>query len=652
MKIGIRTVFLLLLATIAGSEEPSQVRTLTDIASIRNLTPEEASRAYPVRLSAVVVFSTPPLFFIHDGKTSIFGQWPFLDAPPAPGDRIDVAGETWPGQFAPVVNLTRVEVVGHGAMPEARRVSVDELLSGAYDAQWVELDDLIVHGVEPDVLHVAAGQREFTIWVRETPFSPLPTDLLDARVRVRGVASTSFDELRQFRGFGLNVPSHKDVIVLERGLAEPFEQPIRAIGSLFRFSLEGMSSHFVHIQGVVLFTTTHSLYVRDDTGIIEARTREAPTVKVGDRAEVAGFPSVGEYPALHDAVVRAVGRASLPAPIPVIDPRVVLTHHYARSYEWIQIDGELLDDARVGGDDVLTLRRQDVVFTARLATAGAKAWATGSRLRLVGVWKTEFDDRGEPRAFQVLVGSPKDVTVLARPPWLRLEHLAAVLVVGVLVHFVRMRQLRARFGAVVEERGRMARELHDTLDQNLTGVMIQLDLMSRVRKSEPSDAHLQEARELVRGAMSEAGRLVRNLRLPGLEQGGLRAALPRLAERVERASEVSIDLAITGTERRMSEDVENHLLRITQEALTNAIRHGHAKRIRVVLALEPSRAGLLVKDDGRGFAAGTDPASAGHFGILGMRERVGQMQGELSIESEVGIGTTVTVVVPVRSFAS
>jgi signal transduction histidine kinase len=218
------------------------------------------------------------------------------------------------------------------------------------------------------------------------------------------------------------------------------------------------------------------------------------------------------------------------------------------------------------------------------------------------------------------------------------------------VHRVRVRQLRREFAAVLAERNRIARELHDTLAQGFTGVSMQLEAVSaKLGREESARAHLNQARLLVRSSLAEARRSVRDLRSELLDGASLCEALKVVARQLTDGSDVRAEVSVGGAQRRLPERVERNLFRVGQEALTNAARHAGATRLRVRLDYEEGRVRLEVADDGRGFRPSdyaTGGGDSGGFGLQGMRERVAQLGGELSIESRPGAGTQVTATVP------
>jgi signal transduction histidine kinase len=226
------------------------------------------------------------------------------------------------------------------------------------------------------------------------------------------------------------------------------------------------------------------------------------------------------------------------------------------------------------------------------------------------------------------------------------------------VYQLRVRQLRHEFNAVLDERNRIARELHDSLAQGFTSISIHLEALSAKMSAPPQDGareHLNQARLLVRSSLAEARRTVRDLRSELLESGDLADALSRVAGQLTAGTSVSALVTVAGARRPLPARVESNLLRVGQEALTNAVRHAGAQSVRARLEYGGGQVRLCIEDDGHGFDVHTTGAAAaaaaatngGGFGLRGMRERLLQIGGALSVESCPGRGTQITATVPV-----
>jgi signal transduction histidine kinase len=219
---------------------------------------------------------------------------------------------------------------------------------------------------------------------------------------------------------------------------------------------------------------------------------------------------------------------------------------------------------------------------------------------------------------------------------------------------------QARAVGVADERRRMAREIHDTIAQGLTGIVTQLQAAQRAGSDRgvdgPASSHVEAAIDLARSSLSEARRSVQALAPAPLAAGArLSEAMREVADRWTALHGVPVSVATTGSARPIRPELEVALLRTAQEALANVARHAHANRVGLTLSYMEDQVTLDVRDDGVGFATvnGTAPAGprddGGGFGLTAMRQRVEGVAGRLAIESEPDTGTAISASVPAIS---
>jgi PAS domain S-box-containing protein len=208
--------------------------------------------------------------------------------------------------------------------------------------------------------------------------------------------------------------------------------------------------------------------------------------------------------------------------------------------------------------------------------------------------------------------------------------------------------LQARFAAVLEERTRLARDIHDTLLQGFTGIALKLVAASnRVTEPPESIAALRDLIGLAQRTLTDARRAVWDLRAPARSAGDFPAALRAAAEDCVRGTKLGLEYDVGGLPRPMDPEVEAVVVRVAQEAITNVVKHAEARTVRVRLSFEERRVRLSVIDDGRGFAVQSDfHAYGGHWGLLGMRERASQVRGKFSLRSTPGHGSELVLLVP------
>jgi PAS domain S-box-containing protein len=212
----------------------------------------------------------------------------------------------------------------------------------------------------------------------------------------------------------------------------------------------------------------------------------------------------------------------------------------------------------------------------------------------------------------------------------------------------RERSLQTRFAAVLEERTRLARDIHDTLLQGFTGIALKLvAAISRVTEPPESVVALRDLVGLAQQTLTDARRAVWDLRSPALASGDFPAALRAAAEDCVRGTKLELEYDVGGPPRPVDPEVEAVVVRVAQEAIANVVKHAAAHTVRLRLSFETRGVRLSVIDDGQGFVVEADfQAYGGHWGLLGMRERASQIHGKFSLRSTPGHGTEVVLLVP------
>lgn len=202
---------------------------------------------------------------------------------------------------------------------------------------------------------------------------------------------------------------------------------------------------------------------------------------------------------------------------------------------------------------------------------------------------------------------------------------------------------QSRETAVMEERNRMARDIHDTLAQGLTGIIVQLEASDDARQRglhDAADQHLTTASELARESLQEARRSVQALRPRVLENNDLPQVLENFFLKTTIGMSLKTEFTSLGKPRKLPPMWEENMLRIGQEVLTNTLRYARATRFEACLIFEPEQVSLEMRDNGKGF----DPAAkSGGFGLIGIKERVAGMRGRMIIQSSAGLGTAITI---------
>jgi PAS domain S-box-containing protein len=446
----------LLWASSARAQNPS-LPVLTTTEQIRELSPDQARRGYPVHVRAVVTYCDPVNldYYVQDSTAGIYvnelqGKFQFK-----PGQLLEVEGVTEEPDFAPQIGNPHYVVVGQGSLPKPKEARLDALQSGREDSQWVDFEG-IVQAVDPTngamALDVAGAGGYLRVFILDAS-NLTASGLVDAKVRIQGVATTTFNDKNQAIGVQVKVPSSTQVTSEEAAPRDPFAIPLRRLNSVMAFTARGTSEHRIRVQGTVTLERPRGVFIQDGAQGLYLPGAAQSTLEPGDRVDAVGFSDIGDYtPVLRRAIFRKIGAASLPPAVAVTAPQAL-----AGAYDTllVRIDGTLNDVSRSGTDRMFVLQDGNRHFQAQIAEGLAPgSWRTpplGSRLRLTGICSVSVDRNRVPDTFSILLRSPSDITVLARPSAWSLRNalaatalLAAVVLVGAVWLLALRRRVRAQ----------------------------------------------------------------------------------------------------------------------------------------------------------------------------------------------------------------
>jgi signal transduction histidine kinase len=596
------------------------------------------------------------------------------------GDLLEVDGVTDPGEFAPIVLVKTVRHLGTAPLPKPQEVTFDQMMAGSLDGQFVEVTGVVRSWApitapnEFGIWHMelAVGGGRLTVSCnREHP----PGVEQDAEVRVQGACFSQFNARRQVLSPLVFISRDETVRIEKPAPPDPFASPVRPVSTLLQFSPTTDYKHRVHVRGIV----THQqpaviLWLRDHGSGLRVQTRQGERLIAGDEIDVAGYLRYGaEVPVLEDAMYRRRGNGPAPQPVTLKFAEEAFDHEE----DFISVDAMLTEKQPVLDGWAFTFQQDGVTFKAVLrklmTDRAAGIWQVGSRIHVSGICSVIPDDSRpvisgvwRPRSFQILLRSSDDLMVIAPPPWWTPQHF--ILVFGIvacasilataLVMLAARRRLREQalqrvmaeteFAAILSERNRVAREIHDTLAQGLAATSVQLALAKKNANgaSEALSHHLEAAHELVRESLAEARDSIWNMRAHVLESRDLAGALEEILKQRCNDTGIETSVEVSGHSRRFAPATENNLLRIGQEAIFNATKYSKAKRIAVKLEFGAKDFRLVVSDDGCGFNPSHPPTAAGGFGLMAMRERAAELKGELQVNSDALHGTEIIFTMP------
>lgn len=478
---------------------------LTRVEQVRRLPAAAAIAGHPVRLQGVVTFAHPDwrVFYLDDTTGGVLA-WPESgDCPlPAVGAAVTVEGRTSAGTPSVGIRALRILTTGTRPLPVPRPIRLEAALTGAEDAQWVEMRGRLrqvdaLGGWLRLFLTTAAG--EITVSIPQT--APVHADAGSLLV-VRGVCQSWMHEHNRIGGFFLYTPSTAELSVAAPPPRDPFAVPAESIANLALYRPETLEMQQVRVSGTVLLHRPgHSVVLQNDSGVVRAFTVDTTPLQPGDRIEVAGVPGHrGNRSVLRGAVYRRLGPGPAPEPrrLPArpridasLDERLVALTGLLTTISIRRDDTRLLLES--GGVPV------EVTYPGALPLVAAGTLRAGARLAIVGLYNLEYDQDDVPAAFSIQLRSPTDLVVEAQPSWwttrralTALGAIALCLFAGLGWLFVLRRQLRRQTGIIREQ---VAQQValdarHRAIVENATDFIFSTDLAGRLVSRNPAGERL------------------------------------------------------------------------------------------------------------------------------------------------------------------
>ena len=650
------------------------------IVPISQLLPEEGESlrkgSGSVFVRGVVTFSDRPFdtnFLVIQDETaaaSVRLNSRFSRKPPRVGDLVEFDLRSVNGQWAVPFEPSRIDVLGTARLPQPVIHPAEYSLARRGDWQWTEFEGIVRAATDNGTLMLMRKDGLMPVWIGNSTEEQL-SRYVDALVRIRGVTIRTGENTRT-----LLVPSPEFIEVSEAAPQDPFVIPSIAIADLAGFSRRS-AFHRVEISGVVTYRADGLLVAQDQTGGARLNVLEAPSdIQVGDLIEAVGFPDLeNSSVALVETLVRKIATGKMPKPF---EPPSDLQDSMQDALV-VKLTGRVIEQQTVGEDQILELQSGRRAFRATLPKGFAPLpnIPAGSQVEVTGVsWAQPVGESaaGAGLTFDVLLRTPADVIVRQRPPWWTWKHTAATvgafaIVLGLALFWIRLLHLQVaqrtnelqtamtkleretEISATLTERNRLAGELHDGLEQGLSAIMMQLDGLESKLSANPAEAvrYLKLARNMIRFSRTEVRHSLWDWKSPALTNKNLGTALSDIASRMSSGNQAKVTVQISGPAFPLPHATEHHLLRIGQEALTNALKYSEAPAIYLVLNYSETSVQLSVRDTGLGFVPEMVLNGAGgHFGLQNLRSRARKMGGRLTVTSAPGRGTTVEVTVPLN----
>jgi signal transduction histidine kinase len=620
-----------------------------------------------------------------------------------PGMRIEVSGITVPGGYAPSIAATRLRIVAEKeTLPPPPALDPSRFLTGTLDCQRVLVEGVVQERLPamPEtssdhtqfMLAIPGHRFRFTVW-SHAPWAD--ARITGARVRAEAVCATRFNERGETVGVFLHSSDFSNWSIVEEPPADPFDAPSIEAGQMLPFRARGPVLTRQKLSGTVSYGDPAGfLILETETRAVRVNTVDAAHFHPGDVVEASGFVELrAGFAELSGASARRTG--SRPSPnaseqnlhdllaAPVNSRSYNPEDH---QYRLLRLSGIYRRQESATGGVELHVEDAAGEFTARLARvdddlrARIAALRPGSKVSLTGVSELRYSSpdttastQMRPLTLTLLMRGGDDLRIVRQAPWWTPQRLliaftftATVLALALLwaaqlrrrvaqrsaelaQEIATRQQVQVTFDATLQERKRLAADLHDGMEQTLNGLALQLQAAQRFMGESPERTahHLDLSLNFLDSSRDELRRSVWDLRSEGLAGKSLPRALQDFIPQWTAGHDTRIDFQTDGDIRAVPDHIASNLLMLVREGVNNALKHARPSQISLRLAFHSAGLVLTLRDDGRGFDPARAPGVAdGHFGLQGMRERMARIGGALQIISSPAGGTTITARAP------
>ena len=641
-----------LLSGVSRADPPVTVRPIRSIADVRNLSYEQSRTAPPVQFR-VTVISHPPSGF--DGQDNTGGLFFEIDDERIPdiGEEVEISGNVTGGFYGPYVIVDELIKRGRRGPPRPLNFRPDFVQTGVADNRWVEIEGLLVDVNFEDEKRqgeglLVTGQSDLVIRFRNEKRDFDVNKLeraVGSWVKLAGSGAPLFNDQRQRIGSDIVCPSQEFVEVIDQS-KETETVPLDEIG---RWDSRRTRQALVQTEGIVtLVENSRSIIVQSGDHGARVNLLAPETLEVGAPVSVLGLPETnGYFVGLRYAKTTILEEPEM-GPLIAVPEDSPLSRNNA--FQLVSLRGRLIEKGR----SLLNLQVEDALLPISLP-AGVTPESLpreGSELRIEGVKRVDADGSGLVRSVTIALRDANDIEIIAVPSWWTpAKYLAAILLllVGAMLFLFWSLSLKKRVkkqthliesqlvsNAALEERNRIARELHDTLSQGFSGVGYQLASVANHLEADPDKARnkLETARQMVEHSLIEARESLTGLRVPTAADS-LRFPETTISVAQDRCDEAEMNFYVHHTLDLDPADFASETAyachRILLEAVMNAIRHSGGDSVGFASGETDEEYIFCISDNGHGFDPDVTPI--GHFGLQGMQERAKQIEAGLSVET-------------------
>ncbi|MCR5840295.1 MAG: hypothetical protein K6G94_11750 [Kiritimatiellae bacterium] len=612
------------------------------------------------------------------------------------GDRIRLTGGVYhsDGNGNNYAQASKIALLGHGEAPKPLRVSPREINSPDFCMRVVTLKgfiaDVFRDEIDPQFIFfvLSDGSDSAYLTLSGNPTNELPSHLVGATVEVAGIVSVPRSNTlnRKVQNVLVVIRGIDDIKITAGAPEDPFDVPALYKDGVNIWSFRNAGLRRRRIAGRVLAVWRDKALVRTAEGLVSrVQFAEEPRPKCGASIEAAGIPDTDFFRLNLSRAIWREAAAKNDSPVPTAEPMTaeallrdklgntkISAAHYGHR---VTVSGTLaakpstrLMDMRAElacGDLRLALDMTSAPHALDDIDVGSTVEATGICVIEAETWRPQTPYPHIQDIF-IAVNSADDIRVLARPSWWTVGRLLAVIgallaaLAAVLVWNRSLRRLAERRGRELAagdiaraeadirtmERTRLAVELHDSVAQTMNGAIMELKAAERCVTNSPQEMtrHLGIVERTLKSTIGELRNCLWDLRNQSLDEKDFAEAIRRTL--LPHTKGVALAVRFSVPREIVTDNTAHTILRVTRELVINAIKHGHAKYIKVAGAVKDKTMMISVTDDGCGFDPENRPGVAeGHFGIQGIRERLRLLAGEISYDAAPGRGTKATVTI-------
>ena len=649
----------------------------------------------PFELTADVIYrlehEVGVMILLADGDRYVLSHYdPFkYDLRCREGDRIRTAGTIRfvRSDFGQPI-LTNTTLLGHAKIPDFQERRISSILNGECDWHPATVVGTVRNVVQSELsplwiyltLNNTDGGLYISIPKGEHSLSEFE-NLLGRRVRAKGFATPFDGSSRLCQGRIFQCSSLKNIQAINRPSTDPFDVPdVSGIQNRHPTTIAALGMHCSTGTVLAVWHPGNLLMQTANDQVLRVEVRDGDLPHAGQDIVAVGLP---ESDLFHVNLMHAKWRTTgtlpaVPAPVRDIQASTILRPNGRAAIDpsWhgrrIRLTGVVLGNqedisrsrtmAVESGADVVTVNFGE--SAPRAPRSGSTVEVTGTCVLDIPTWRS-YLDFPQITGFTLILDSQDGLKVLSTPSWWTPTRLLTVIgallaaLIAIVLWNASLRHIAERRGREllreqikgvqsqlqVAERTRLAVELHDSLAQALSGVALELET-ARALEDADKDAHLDIAAQALKSCRGELRNCLWDLRSEALDEPDMTKAILRTLQ--PQINDARLQVRFNVPRKRLSDTTAHALLRVIRELVINALRHGRASSVKVAGSLDERQLMFAVKDNGCGFDPDHRPGmNEGHFGLQGIQERIERIGGTVRIESAIGVGSKITVSLPV-----